>query len=61
MSVPTFIDARSLRGRWLTGLASPGGGAILAGHPVEVGELIQITGAVPISGSGSKSTASRTL
>ena len=34
---------------WTSGaaLASPRGGAILTGHPVKVGDLIQITGAMP--------------
>jgi hypothetical protein len=34
---------------WTSGaaLASPRGGAILTGHPVKIGDLIQITGAMP--------------
>jgi hypothetical protein len=47
--VATYNPGNRWPDAWTSGaaLASPRGGAILTGHPVEVGDLIQITGAMP--------------
>ncbi len=47
--VATYNPGNRWPEAWTSGaaLASPRGGAILTGHPVQVGDLIQITGAMP--------------
>ncbi len=47
--VATYNPSNRWPEAWTSGaaLASPRGGAILTGHPVKVGDLIQITGAMP--------------
>ena len=47
--VATYNPGNRWPEAWTSGaaLASPRGGAILTGHPVKVGDLIQITGAMP--------------
>jgi hypothetical protein len=47
--VATYNPGNRWPDAWTSGaaLASPRGGAILTGHPVQVGDLIQITGAMP--------------
>ena len=47
--VATFNPGDRWPEAWTSGaaLASPRGGAILTGHPVKIGDLIQITGAMP--------------
>jgi hypothetical protein len=47
--VATYNPGNRWPEAWTSGaaLASPRGGAILTGHPVEVGDLIQVTGAMP--------------
>jgi hypothetical protein len=47
--VATYLPGDRWPDAWTSGaaLASPRGGAILTGHPVKVGDLIQITGALP--------------
>jgi hypothetical protein len=47
--VATYNPGNRWPEAWTSGaaLASPRGGAILTGHPVKVGDMIQITGAMP--------------
>jgi hypothetical protein len=47
--VATYEPGNRWPEAWTSGaaLASPRGGAILTGHPVKIGDLIQITGALP--------------
>jgi len=47
--VATYNPGNRWPDAWTSGaaLASPRGGAILTGHPVQIGDLIQITGAMP--------------
>ena len=49
IEVATYNPGNRWSDAWTSGaaLASPRGGAILTGHPVKVGDLIQITGAMP--------------